>query len=111
MIRVVLTIVLPLLLPTVLYVLWHLLWLAAQRRAPLRGQAAAWDTAPWLWLAVAGLVLAALMLIALNVNVGGPREGIYVPPHLRGGQVVPGRVDSMIAPRPAAGERPAASGR
>jgi hypothetical protein len=89
MIRVVLTIVLPLLLPTFLYVLW----LVTLGRAELVGPAAPWQRLPWTWLAVAGVGLAALMLAALSVGVGGREEGTYVPPHIEGGRIVPGHIE------------------
>jgi ABC-type phosphate transport system auxiliary subunit len=85
--RVALTILLPLLLPTILYVLWAA---AAGRRQPV-GTSALGQGVPWLWLAAGGIILAAIMLIIVNVGVGAP-EGTYVPPHVVDGQVVPGHV-------------------
>lgn len=91
MIRVVLTIVLPLLLPTALYTAWRVL----MGRGALFGPITA-----WIWLAVAGLMLASLTLIAVSVNFGGPREGVYVPPHVgEGGRVVPGHVEPSMPGR------------
>ena len=85
--RVFLTIVVPLLLPTVLYALWRVL-AGKQINIP----------AVWIWLAIAGLVLAALMLVFLSVDFGAPKEGQYVPPQVSpGGTVVPGHFDP--APR------------
>jgi uncharacterized membrane protein YkvI len=89
MIRVVLTIVLPVLLPTLLYVLW----LVTLGRAELAGHAVPWQRLPWTWLAVAGVGLAALMLVALSVGFGGREEGSYVPPHIEGGRIVPGHIE------------------
>jgi uncharacterized protein DUF6111 len=85
MIRILLTIVLPLLLPTLLY----LLWLAASRRAALAGPAP-WRDLPWVWLAAAGVALAALLLFFINIRVGS--QGTYVPPQYIDGRVVPGHV-------------------
>lgn len=81
--RVFLTIVVPLLLPTVLYVLW-------------RGMAGKQINIPsvWLWLTLAGLVLASLTLVFLSVDFGEPRNGQYVPPHINGDAVVPGRIEA-----------------
>jgi hypothetical protein len=85
MIRILLTIVLPLLLPTLLY----LLWLAASRRAALAAPSPSRDM-PWIWLAGAGIVLAALLLFFINIRVGS--QGAYVPPKYIDGHVVPGHV-------------------
>jgi hypothetical protein len=76
------TIIIPLLLPTVLYLAWRF---AAGRGLSL--------PASWLWLVVAGLALASLTLVAVNVDFGAPRGGVYVPPHVSNGQVVPGHVE------------------
>jgi len=85
MIRVALTILLPLLLPLALYTAWRVL----MGRVALTESVTA-----WIWLVVAGLMLASLTLIALNVNFGGGREGVYVPPHVgEDGSVVPGHVE------------------
>lgn len=86
--RVFLTIIVPLLLPTALYVAWRV----------LAGKQIAVPTF-WLWLVIAGLVLAALTLIALSVDFGEPANGQYVPPHVSGDTVVPGRI---VAPAPSA---------
>jgi len=85
MIRILLTIVLPLLLPTLLY----LLWLAASRRAAF-AMPVPWRDMPWVWLAAAGIVLAALLLFFINVRVGS--QGAYVPPKYIDGRIVPGHV-------------------
>ena len=85
MIRILLTIVLPLLLPTLLY----LLWLTASRRAAWAAPAP-WRDMPWVWLAAAGIVLAALLLFFINVRVGS--QGAYVPPKYIDGRIVPGHV-------------------
>jgi hypothetical protein len=90
--RIVLTVVLPLLAPTVIYLLWLMVW----RRVAVAG--AGWPTLPWPWLLGAGVVLTAAMLMILGVGFGTAPNGVYVPPHLDDGQVVPGH----IAPQPAA---------
>ncbi|HLI22823.1 MAG TPA: DUF6111 family protein [Stellaceae bacterium] len=80
--RAFLTIIVPLLLPTVLYILW-------------RGMAGKQINIPvaWIWLAVAGLALTSLTLVLLSVDFGAPRNGQYVPPHVSGDTVVPGRIE------------------
>jgi hypothetical protein len=93
--RILLEFLLPLLLPTALY----LLWLRAERRRIEqlgRGEAPRWQDAPFLWLALMGVVLAGAVLVALHYAGGSGTEGVYVPPRLIDGQVVPGHVE----PRP-----------
>jgi hypothetical protein len=79
--RAIITIVVPLLLPTILYVGWRV---AIRRGLNL--------PSTWMWLALSGLALASLALVAVSVDFGEPRNGVYVPPHLEGGEVVPGHV-------------------
>jgi hypothetical protein len=95
--RIFLEFLLPLLLPTVLY----LLWVRAERSRIERlgrGEPPRWQDAPFLWLALMGVVLAGAVLMALHFAGGAGTEGVYVPPRLIDGQVVPGHVD----PRPPA---------
>ncbi len=86
MLRVMFSVVLPLLLPTVLYGLWALAF---------NRQGASADTTlralPWAWLAVAGVGLAAIVLVAV-VQIGGIGEGTYVAPHVERGTLIPGHV-------------------
>jgi hypothetical protein len=84
--RVFLTIIVPLLLPTAAYVVW-------------RGMVGKQINIPsvWIWLAVAGVLLASLTLVVLSVDFGEPRNGQYVPPHVSGDTVVPGRVEAAPA--------------
>ena len=88
MTRVFLTIVVPLLLPTALYMAWA----ASVGRAEPAGAASNWRALPWAWLAGAGVILVVIVLVAV-VEIGGVREGSYVPPHLENGVVVPGHVE------------------
>jgi hypothetical protein len=88
MLRVIFEILLPLVLPTVLYLAGT--WIAALvqhddavRRAPL----------PWLWLAGAGVVLLAVMLVVVNIGFGTAERGVYVPPRWTDGHIVPGHVE------------------
>jgi len=86
MLRVMISVVLPLVLPTALYGIWAL---AFNRQG---GTADATLRAlPWAWLAVAGVGLAAIVLVAV-VQIGGLGEGIYVAPHVENGTIVPGHV-------------------
>jgi hypothetical protein len=90
--RVFLTIIVPLLLPTALYMGWRALP-GRQINLP----------AAWVWLLVAGLVLASLTLVAVSVDFGEPKTGRYVPPHTGDAGVVPGHIEpGHIEPGPAA---------
>jgi len=89
--RVLITIIIPLLLPTALYLAWRL---GVGRTANLSSVA--------VWLVIAGAGLAVLTLLLINTDFGGPQEGIYVPPHVSDGAVVPGQFKSgPPAPAPA----------
>lgn len=90
MLRVIVTIVLPLLLPTVLYLGW--VWLA---RSVQDGGAVRWSALPWLWLAGAGAVLLAVVLVVVT-GFGTTRQGVYVPPRWVNGQIVPGHIEPGI---------------
>jgi hypothetical protein len=86
--RVVLTIILPLILPTVLYLVWMRLpdW-------PQHGEVAGRGALPWLWLAATGVVLLAAVLFVVTVHYGTSTPGIYVPPRLENGRIVPGHIE------------------
>jgi hypothetical protein len=79
--RIFLTVMVPLFLPTVLYLIW--------RGSP--GKPVNFPIV-WIWLSLAGILLASLTLVALSVDFGAPGSGQYVPPHVSGSSVVPGRV-------------------
>ncbi len=78
----------PLLLPFILYFLWA--FVERRRRA-----AGGWEAkdAPWTWLAIAGLALLIVSLVATGLLSGSEPGGTYVPPRVEDGRVVPGRVD------------------
>lgn len=80
--RIFLAYIVPLLMPTVVYLLWL-------RFAPANGGGE--RGVPWLWLAGAGVVLAAIVLAGLALSGGSP-DGIYVPPHVENGKIIPGQV-------------------
>jgi Family of unknown function (DUF6111) len=86
--RALLTIVLPLLLPTALYLVW-----VTTLRRPQQNGVALWTALPWMWLAGAGIALLAIVLFVVTVHFGAPQEGVYVPPHLQNGHIVPGHIE------------------
>jgi hypothetical protein len=83
-----LTIVLPLALPTVLY----LLWLQAAHRPR------SWRVMPFVWLVGAGVVLLAIVLFVVTVHFGTPQTGVYVPPRVENGRIVPGHIEPAKKP-------------
>jgi len=90
MLRVFLTIVLPLVLPTALYLAW------VRLAGGLGSGAIRWRALPWGWLAGAGAVLLALILLVVTPHFGTSQPGIYVPPRYENGRIVPGHIE----PRP-----------
>jgi hypothetical protein len=88
-----LTLFLPLVLPTLLY----LVWLRAVRWSQ-NGGALSWRGLPWLWLAITGVGLTALVLFVVTVHFGTSVPGVYVPPHVENGQVVPGHIQPATKP-------------
>ena len=84
MLRVFLTIVLPLVLPTAIYVGWLALLHRSAGGEPVRLSAL-----PFVWLAAAGVLLLALVLVIVTVHFGEPAAGLYVPPRYEGGRVLP----------------------
>jgi hypothetical protein len=71
-------------------------WL--RRRAVVGG---VFDDAPIVWLAAAGLVLVIAGFAVFGVISGSEPDGVYVPPYMEDGRIVPGRI---IAPGEAAGD-------
>ena len=48
---------------------------------------------PWTFLFASGLVLVAASFVIWGVTEGSGQQGVYVPPHVENGRVVPGHVD------------------
>jgi hypothetical protein len=93
MFRVLLTVVLPLLLPTAIYVAWIAFMSRVSSRERVRLGAL-----PVVWLALAGVVLLAAVLITVNVQFGEPTSGRYVPPRYEDGRVLPPHVEPLQSP-------------
>ena len=90
MLRVFLTIVLPLLLPTAIYVgwLWFMYWSA-------QGEPVRWSALPLVWLAVAGVLLLAVVLITVNVHFGEAGPSRYIPPRYEDGRLLPPEIEPI----------------
>ena len=94
MIRILFEFVVPLVLPLVLYAAW----MATEKRRAEKlghGETPGWSEAPWVWLSLAGLALAAVVTAGAVLLQDPPAaRGNYVPPRMgEGGVVVPGRVE------------------
>ncbi len=48
---------------------------------------------PWTMLFASGLILVAVSFLVLGLVEGAGQRGLYVPPHVENGQVVPGHVE------------------
>lgn len=92
--RALFTIVLPLILPTALYLLWAL----AMRRVAATGMGDLLRDVPWVWLVPAGVLLTAVVLLLIPLGFGGS-NGVYVPPEVVGGKLVPGHVEPTPKPQ------------
>lgn len=92
MLRILVEVLLPLLLPTALYLAWVWLsrWLG---RVGSRRQAV-----PWLWLMVAGALLLVALLTVVTVGFGTAERGVYVPPRLVKGRIIPGHIEPGAPP-------------
>jgi hypothetical protein len=90
MLRVLLTVVLPLLLPTAIYVAWIGFVSRSTNREALR-----FGALPLVWLALAGVVLLAAVLVTISVHFGDPVRGRYVPPRYENGEVVPPHIEPL----------------
>ena len=88
MLRVGLTIILPLILPTGLYLQWITVLGAPRDRA-----AGASMAVPWAWLAAAGALLLAIVLLVVTVGFGTTQQGSYVAPRWQDGRIVPGHIE------------------
>ena len=89
--RAILQYVVPLLLPLAIYVSYVLIARRVQAgQGPLAAQLRQF---PWVWLAIAGVALLAISLLAFNLTTGSDPGGTYVPPKLEDGKVVPGHME------------------
>ena len=89
--RILFSYVLPAVAPTAIYLAW-LQW--ARWRARRRGLESLPElrSGPWMWLVLAGAVLAVFgLLLTMTLDRNAP-GGVYEAPHVVDGKIVPGRV-------------------
>jgi Family of unknown function (DUF6111) len=89
--RFLIQVVVPIVLPSALYALW----LVAERRrqeAAGTGQPPRWAEVPWVWLLALGVILAGTIAVAIALFGGDSIQGVYVPPQVQDGRIVPGHV-------------------
>ena len=90
MLRIIIQNLLLLVLPTVLYFAYTTV---ARSRAAAAGQVKpGWEQGPWFWLAIAGVGLMALSLASLALLGDHETTGVYEPPHVEDGEIIPGRL-------------------
>ena len=53
---------------------------------------------PWAGLLIAGLALVVASFIYTGLTEGESTKGVYVPPHVENGKVVPGHVEQRKKP-------------
>ncbi len=61
--------------------------------APHDGGEVAWTSVPWVWLAGAGAVFLAIVLLVVTVGFGTSQPGVYVAPRYVNGHIVPGHIE------------------
>ena len=86
---VLIKILLPLLLPTAVY----LLYAVVVGRHQADGTPIPWYRAPWIWLGIAGAVLALITMLAMALFEGSPAGSDYRPAQYRDGVMVPGAME------------------
>ena len=80
----------PVLVPLLVYWLWHA---RAKSRARKTGAPIPhFRDGPWYWAVLASLVTAIFCFLYLGATTH-EGKGTYVPPHVEGEQLVPGRVE------------------
>jgi hypothetical protein len=92
MARILLQYVLPIVLPSLVY----FAWVAYENRRIAQGgegTARRLEDGPWAWLIGGGVALAVLGAIAAAVLGGRGKEGVYVPPRLEDGRIIPGHLE------------------
>jgi hypothetical protein len=87
MIRIVIENLLLFLAPTAIYIAYVFL----TRRGRITPQNVL-DEAPLIWLCAAGAALVVITLLVFGTSSGGKPGQAYVPPEMRDGKIVPGKI-------------------
>ena len=92
MARILLQYVLPIALPSLIYVAWLVY---ENRRIAQGGEGTPrrWEEGPWAWLIGGGVLLTVLVAVVTAVLTGRGKEGVYVPPRVEDGRIVPGHLE------------------
>jgi cytochrome bd-type quinol oxidase subunit 2 len=100
MTKTILTIAIPFLAPFLCYAIW--VWFATRKQEALQeGRAPeTWQNWPWSWLITTGGAFAIISLVGLFAFGELETEGVYVPPTMVDGEIVPGHYEP--APEPPA---------
>ena len=91
MLRIMYTYIVPFLLPASIYIAW--VSYRTRYVAKHGGEAPQLEQGPWPLLLVLGAILTFAALVVTAFSQGGSPDSTYVPPHLEGGQVVPGHLE------------------
>ena len=79
----------PVLIPLMVYFLW--LYYVG-RKATIEGRPILrFRDGPWYWLVLSTLLVGIGCMVLLGTSVEG-HKGMYVPPHMQDGKLVPGQV-------------------
>lgn len=79
----------PVLIPLLVYIIWLQV---VGRKAVKEGRAKPlFREGPWYWVVIATLAMAMLCFVVLGISIDGSK-GVYVPPHMENGVMVPGTV-------------------
>ena len=87
------TLVMRLLLFAAPFAIYGIYYFLSQQRTAPNARAT-----PWALLFIAGLSLVAISFIYVGLTEGEPTSGVYVPPHVVNGQIVPGQVERAKKP-------------
>lgn len=95
--RILLTYIVPFLLPIATYAAW--IWYRTRYAATHGGEAPRFEQGPWPLMLFLGALLA-LGVLGVSAVVQGddPASGVYVPPRVEDGRVVPGHIAPHAAP-------------
>jgi hypothetical protein len=80
----------PAFLPLLIYILWH--WLAVRRAVKKGLPPPHFRDKPLYWVVIASLGIAALCFLWMGFSMEEQR-GVYIPPMVKDGTMVPGNVE------------------